>query len=90
MKNIKPIDARILVRMTPENKTSSKGIILSEEVDKDKPKVGEIVAVAADANPDLIIGKKVLFLRSAFNRIVEDGYEYYFLIEEDILGIYDH
>lgn len=89
MKNIKPVASRIFVEVIPEEEKTSTGILLTAELNRDKPRRGKIIAVGEGVDPTLQPDKMVLFSRASFNQVEIEKKEYHFLIEEDILCVFE-
>lgn len=86
---IKPVTGRIFVEMIPEEKKTKSGIILNEEINRDKPLEGKVIAVGEGVD-SIKANDKILFSRASFNCIEFEKKEYYFLIEEDVLGVFEN
>ena len=93
-KNIKPLFDYVLVRPLPQEKTLPSGIVLPDTA-KEKPQVGEVMAVGPGAlNEDgkvlpmlIKVGKKVLYKKWGGNEI-KVGFEEWLLIEQkDVMAI---
>lgn len=91
---IKPLDDRVVIKMTEAEEVTRGGIILAGSA-KEKPQIAEIVAVGEgkyDENGKLIpmtvkVGDKVLTSKYAGTEVKVDGTEYTILRQEDILAI---
>ena len=92
---MKPIGNRVLIKRA-EAKTTKGGILLPDSA-KEKPKIGEVVAVGpgkTDEEGKLLpmhvnVGDKVLFSAYAGTEVKSDDVtiEYLIMTEEEILGI---
>jgi len=91
---IRPLHDRVLVkRMAEESKTQG-GIIIPETA-KEKPIMGEVVAVGSGRRSDdgsirpldVKAGDKILFGRYAGTEVKIDGDDFLMMKEEDILGV---
>ncbi len=85
---VKPIDDRLLIKpIEPENKTSG-GIIIPDTA-KEKPIIGEVVAVGTDEELQKIIktGDKVIFAKYGGEEITIEGQEYRIIQRSDVLAI---
>jgi len=74
---VKPLDDRLLIKpLEPESKTSG-GIIIPDTA-KEKPIMGEVVAVGTDEDLQNLIkvGDKVIFAKYGGEEITIDGKEY--------------
>ena len=93
---IQPLADRVLVkRLDSEDKKSPAGIIIPDTAQKEKSKIGLVVAVGPGKygdEGDLIpmsvkVGQRVLFSKYGPNEIKIDDKEYLIAKEEDILAI---
>lgn len=89
-----PLFDNVLVRpLEPEQKTAS-GILLPDSV-KEKPQIGEVMAVgvgATDEKGNVIkiqvkVGQKVLYKKWGGSEVKVDGVEWMILEQKDILAI---
>ncbi|MBN2394977.1 MAG: co-chaperone GroES [Candidatus Atribacteria bacterium] len=96
IKKIKPLGDRILVKpMVVEEKTKG-GIVLPDTVSKEKPQVGEVLAVGPGRTNDegktfpmnIKKGDKVVYAKYSGTDLKDDEDEDYLLLsEKDILAI---
>lgn len=92
--NIRPLNDRILVKRVEVSQQTSGGIIIPDTA-KEKPQVGEIVAVGpGKAGKDgnriplgVKAGDRVFFAKYAGTEIEMDGVEHIFMTEDDILAV---
>lgn len=91
---IKPLFGNVLVRpVEPETKTAS-GIILPESA-KEKPQIGEVMAIGDGAfNEDgeripmsVKVGQKVMYKKWGGNEVKVNNEEWMIVEEKDILAI---
>jgi len=85
---VKPLDDRLLIKpLEPESKTSG-GIIIPDTA-KEKPIMGEVVAVGTDEDLQNLIkvGDKVIFAKYGGEEITIDGKEYRIIQRSDVLAI---
>jgi chaperonin GroES len=85
---VKPIDDRLLIKpIEPENKTSG-GIIIPDTA-KEKPIMGEVVAVGTDEELQKLfkVGDKVIFAKYGGEEITIDGQDYRIIQRSDVLAI---
>lgn len=85
---VKPIDDRLLIKpIEPDNKTSG-GIIIPDTA-KEKPIMGEVVAVGTDEELQKIIktGDKVIFAKYGGEEITIEGQEYRIIQRSDVLAV---
>jgi chaperonin GroES len=90
---VKPLGDRIFVKVSESQERTAGGILLPDTA-KEKPQVGEIVAVGPGKRNDdgsyqaleVKIGDKVLYSKYAGTDIKLGGEEYVLLSEKDILA----
>ncbi len=86
---IKPLQDRVVVKMTEAEETTKGGIILSGSA-KEKPEVAEVLAVG-DGKKDVTMtvkkGDKVLISKYAGTNVKLDGEEYIIVKMDDILAV---
>ncbi len=91
---VKPLGDRVFVKVSASEEKTAGGILLPETA-KEKPQVGEIVAVGpgkrsedgSRQEPEVKIGDKVLYSKYAGTDIKLGTEEYVLLSEKDILAI---
>lgn len=83
--NFQPLGKRVLVKRVEETKTTASGIIIPDNA-KEKPLMGEVVAVSKEIN-DISNGDKIIFAKYGGTEIKLDTNEYLVLNLDDILGI---
>jgi chaperonin GroES len=91
---VKPLGDRVFLKVSPSEEKTSGGIYLPDNA-KEKPQVGEIVAVGAGKRNDdgsrqemeVKIGDKVLYSKYAGTDIKLGNEEYVLLAEKDILAV---
>ena len=92
--NIRPLQDRVVVRRTEEEKTSAGGIVLPGSA-SEKPAQGEVIAVGpgkrqenGDTQPvDLKVGDTVVFGKYASNTVKNGDEELLILSEGEIYGV---
>lgn len=90
-----PIGANILVKPVAKEKVSTSGIVLPDNVDKERPQRGEVVAlgtgkVTNDGKKldfNVKVGDIVIFKKYSPDEVEIDGEEYLIMTEEAILAI---
>lgn len=80
-----PLNGKVFVTLLPKE-GSELGLILPEDTDNNLDR-GKVVALAEDVDPMIKEGSTVFFVKSSFNRIELEGKEFYYLSEEDIMGL---
>lgn len=89
--NIKPLQDRVVVKMTEAEETTKSGIILSGSA-KEKPEVAIVVEVGpgtSDIKMEVNKNDKVLISKYSGTNVKLDGEEYIIVRMEDILAIVD-
>ena len=94
MKNIRPLQDRVIVRRVKEEDKSKGGIIIPDTA-KEKPTEGEVMAVGNGKvlengtvrALDVKVGDRVLFGKYNGTEVKVDGEDRLILREEDILGV---
>ncbi len=94
---IRPIDERVLLKVQEEEERQVGGIIIPDTATKERPQVGEVIAVGDDvvskdvdkkALSSLIkVGDKVLFAKYGGTEVKVDDEEYLLVNRSDILGV---
>ena len=93
---LKPLGDRVLVKPINEEEKSKGGIFLPDTVSKEKPQVGEVLAVGpggSDKDGKLVPmtlkkGDKVVYAKYSGTDIKDDADDDYLLIsEKDVLAI---
>ena len=86
---IKPLQDRVVVKMTEAEETTKGGIILTGSA-KEKPEVAEVIEVGEgkkDVTRTVKKGDKVLLSKYSGTNVKLDGEEYIIVKMEDILAI---
>lgn len=91
---IKPLGDRILIKPSPSEEKTKGGIYLPDTA-KEKPVVGEVVAVGPGRKsddgkliaPDLKVGDKVLYGKYSGTETTIDGQEYLIMRESDVFAV---
>lgn len=92
--NIKPLGDRVVIKAAPAEEKTKGGIILPDTA-KEKPVIGEIMAVGPGRRSDdgklvpldLKVGDKVLYGKYSGTEVALNGNEYLIMRETDIFGI---
>jgi len=93
--NIKPLYDRVVIKPQAKKEKTESGIYIPETVDKERPQMGEIIAVGegkimsnGDVKPLKVkVGDKVLFSKYGPTEITLEGEEYLITKEEELLAI---
>lgn len=91
---IKPLQDRVVIKMTEAEETTKSGIILAGSA-KEKPQVAEVIAVGPGKTAEngtitpvnLKVGQKVLISKYSGTDVKLDGVEYTILKEDDVLAV---
>ncbi|HTY58465.1 MAG TPA: co-chaperone GroES [Bacteroidota bacterium] len=91
---IKPLADRVVIKPSPAEEKSRGGIILPDTA-KEKPVVGEVVAVGPGkvtddgkkVNPEVKVGDKVLYGKYSGTEVTIEGEEYLIMREADVFAI---
>jgi chaperonin GroES len=91
---IKPMGDRVVIKPSPAEEKTKGGIILPDTA-KEKPVIGEIVAVGTGKvtdegkklAPEVKVGDKVLYGKYSGTEVTIDGVEYLIMREADIFAI---
>ena len=92
--NITPLGERIVIKVLETEEKTKSGIFIPDTA-KEKPQMGEVVAVGSGrvldngqkVALDVKVGDKVLFAKYAGTEVKLDGEEYMVLKESDVLAI---
>lgn len=91
---IKPLADRVVIKPSPADEKTKGGIILPDTA-KEKPVMGEVVAVgpgkvADDGTkiaPEVKVGDKVLYGKYSGTEVTIDGDEYLIMREADVFAV---
>ncbi len=91
---VKPLADRVVVKPSPAEEKTKGGIILPDTA-KEKPVIGEVVAVGPGKvtddgkkiAPEVKVGDKVLYGKYSGTEVTIDGEEYLIMREADIFAI---
>lgn len=91
---LKPLGDRVLIKIATQEEKTAGGIFLPDTA-KEKPQVGEVVAVGPGKRNDdgnlvaleVAVGNKVLYSKYAGTEVKLSSDEYVLLAERDILAI---
>ncbi len=91
---IKPLADRVVIKPSPAEEKTKGGIILPDTA-KEKPVVGEVVAVGPGkvtddgkkVAPEVKVGDKVLYGKYSGTEVTVEGDEYLIMREADIFAI---
>ena len=91
---IKPLADRIVIKPSPAEEKSRGGFILPDTA-KEKPVVGEVVAIGPGkvtddgktVKPEVKVGDKVLYGKYSGTEVTIEGEEYLIMREADVFAI---
>jgi len=94
-KSIIPLGDRVLILRKEEAEKTASGIIIPETIDKERPQIGEVVAVGEGRMNDegkvlplkVKKGDTVLFSKFSPDEVEIEGQEYLIVNESNILAI---
>lgn len=98
IKGLKPLGDRVLIKPIFEEEKSKGGILLPDTVSKEKPQMGEVLAVGpggTDKEGKVVpmtvkVGDRVVYAKYSGTDIKgDDEEEYLILSEKDILAIFE-
>ncbi|MEX0950697.1 MAG: co-chaperone GroES [Gammaproteobacteria bacterium] len=92
--NIRPLQDRVIIKRTEEERTTSGGIVIPDSA-TEKPIKGEVIAVGSGKildngerrALDLKVGDKVLYGKYSGTEVKVEGEEYLVMREEDIMAV---
>ena len=92
---LQPLGDRVVVKATEENESRTASGLVIPDTAKEKPQIGEVIAVGPGARDDdgdrmemeVSVGDKVLYSKFAGTEVKLDNEEYLVLSERDILAI---
>lgn len=97
---IRPIDERVLLKPIEEEERKVGGIIIPDTATKERPQMGEVIAIGDDVvNKDLErkplsslvkVGDKVLYAKYGGTEIKIDDEEYLLVNRSDVLGVVEN
>jgi chaperonin GroES len=95
--NVRPIDERVLLKVVEKDEKSAGGIIIPDTVNKERPQIGEVIALGDDiVNKDIerkplsqivSVGDQVLFAKYGGTEVNVDDEDYLLVNRTDILGV---
>jgi chaperonin GroES len=91
---LKPLADRVVIKPSPADEKSRGGIILPDTA-KEKPVIGEVVAIGPGkvtddgktVKPEVKVGDKVLYGKYSGTEVTIEGEEYLIMREADIFAI---
>jgi len=97
---VRPIDERVLLKVVEEEERKVGGIIIPDTATKERPQIGEVLALGDDViNKDvekkplsqiIKVGDKVLFSKYGGTEVKIDDEEFLLVSRSDILGVLEN
>lgn len=92
---INPLADRIVVKVKEAEEKTASGILLPDTISKEKPMLGEVIAVGPGkvsdngqrVAPEVKVGDTILFGKYSPTEVQVEGEDYLILREDDILAI---
>lgn len=86
--NVQPLGMRVLVRPIEQEAKTASGLILPDSA-KEKPQIGEVIAIGSDEEIVVKVGQKVLFPKYTGTEIKIDGVDHIIMEDADLLAVVD-
>ncbi len=83
---IKPLGSRVLIKQEEALEQTQSGIYLPNSA-KEKPTVGEVIAIGSSDELEVKVGDKVMYQKFGGTKIEVEKQEYILLDQDDILAI---
>lgn len=95
MVNLKPLSNRLFIEPMTQEKSTKSGIVLPENMEKEKPIIGKVIATGPGKRNDkgelipmsVKVGDKILFKKYGPDEVEMDGNKYLVGDEDDVLAI---
>ena len=84
---IRPMNGRVVVRPVESSEQTKGGIVIPDTA-KEKPREGEIVAVAEDATEEVAVGDRVIYKEYGGTEVEVESQKYVLLETDDLLAKY--
>lgn len=94
---IRPVDERVLIKPIEEEERKVGGIIIPDTATKDRPQMGEIIALGDDVEVSdrkqkklsaiVKVGDKIIYARYGGTEVKIDDEEFLIVNRSDILGV---
>lgn len=86
---IQPLFNNILIKVEKNEERTVGGIVLPDSITKEKPQIGNVIAVGIGGKEQIIVkpGAKILFKKWGGNEVKMDKEEFILIEQEDILAI---
>jgi len=84
---IRPMNGRVVVRPIEVSDETKRGIVIPDNA-REKPREGEIIAVAEDATEEVAVGDRVIYKEYSGNEIHVQDQKALLLETDDLLAKY--
>jgi chaperonin GroES len=84
--NLQPLGSRVLIRPKEDEESRTGAGLYIPETAKEKPMMGEVIAIGDDEEIKVKVGQTVLFPKYTGTEITLDGIDYLVMDAEDILA----
>jgi chaperonin GroES len=88
MKELQPVNQNVIIKLDDvngEQKTAS-GIIIPDTVEKERPKMGKVIALSNIEGPEVVVGDTVIYKEYSGTEIKLDDERYLVVPYADILA----
>lgn len=83
---IKPLGERILIQEVKQEEVTKSGIVLPGTASKEKPIIGEVLAVGDDVS-EVKVGEKVIYEKYTGTEVKDGDVEYLLIDMKNVLAI---
>ena len=83
---IKPLGKRILIQEVKQEEVTKSGIVLPGTASKEKPIIGEVLAVGDDVS-EVKVGEKVIYEKYTGTEVKDEDVEYLLIDMKNVLAI---
>ena len=97
--NLQPVDERILLKPVEQTERKVGSIIIPDTATKEKPQIGEVIAIGDDVSREgetrkmlselIKVGDKVVYAKYGGSEIKIDDDEYLLVSRNDILAVFN-
>lgn len=85
---IRPINGRVVIKPLEPSEETRGGIVIPDTA-KEKPREGEVVAIAEDATEEVAVGDRVIYKEYGGTEVKVEGEDLILLTAEDLLVKYE-
>lgn len=85
---IRPMNGRVLVRPIEPSEETKGGIVIPDTA-KEKPREGEVAAVAEDATEEVAVGDRVIYSEHGGTEVKIEDEDFVLLTADDLLAKYE-